>query len=27
LYSFLLTVTDSSGKTATDTATVNYVGR
>jgi phospholipase C len=27
LYSFVLTVTDSSGKTATDTATVNYVGR
>jgi hypothetical protein len=27
LYSFVLTVTDSTGKTATDTATVNYVGR
>lgn len=26
-YSFQLTVTDSAGKTATDTATINYVGR
>jgi hypothetical protein len=26
-YSFLLTVTDSTGKTATDTATISYVGR
>jgi phospholipase C len=27
VYSFVLTVTDSAGKTATDTATVNYIGR
>jgi hypothetical protein len=26
-YSFLLTITDSTGKTATDTATISYVGR